>query len=291
MSVHGGKKLLIHEAAQALGLPRKTVQQACNVGRLPAVKEQRWTVQGLRWVYVITSEDLDAYRAYRDRTPQLSRRWTPDEDAALLELITSCTPHQVGAYLGFSPKAVQLRLRRLGVGRRLTEKRPMVPFTIPKSGILLAKSCSRCGELRGRDAYKAASNGARYSSECRVCGNADSREKYLHSNYRKVRQELQAHTVDNAHKHGQEWTSTEDERLKDYSLSSYGLALELGRTMEAVTARRHRLGMNPRGVVKRATGRWAIDFPATQAEVEDYFRRLGPVPEELWEWSDERRSA
>lgn len=278
----------INRAARELGLPNSTVQQAIIFGRLPAIKVKAQTSRGIRPIYLIAENDLHTYAEYRSAKKRPTV-WAEDMDAALLELVESCTLKQIAAYLGVTDRSAKSRLRRIGGQKRGRIGRPMNPFTLPKTGVLLAKTCTKCGELKGASDYynRKGVSRVQFASECRLCTNKANRNRnHRKLNYRKVRKALQDHTMECATRHRQEWTTAEDEILSNTTKSTYLVALELGRTLNAVWDRRQTIGIAKQPMLQSNSGNWEIDFPATQQEIEDYFRSLGPVSEEFWEWND-----
>lgn len=279
-------KVTAKEAAAILGTTPTTVQQAIIRGLLPAAKEKRPTSCGLRTTYVIDVTDIEAYRSYRAcAVPQ--RRWTVDMDAAAVELVATCTYAQIGAYLGVSAGSVKARLQKLGATP--SERHSKNPFVIPKSAVPVAMTCTICGELRSASAfYKAVGRRKQRASECVRCtSNAKKRRRdhLKRSGHVDLSRKLQAHTEERATNHREEWTASDDAVLEDATKSTYQVALDLGRTLYSVHHRRRSLGITKRAPV-HAVDRWEIELLATQAEIEAYFRSLGPVPESDWEWSD-----
>lgn len=278
------------QAAASIGLTPVTIQQAIIYGVLKAEKRKAETACGLRDTYFINPSDLTAYVQYRQRRSPVTN-WTEDMDAALIELRPNCTIGEVAAYLGVSRQSVKDRLRRIGF---TVGKRPMLPFQIPKSGLLLAKTCVACGELLDARSYHSSAGRKSGAAACRSCTNTKPSRIRSNRSHVDIRRAINAHTREKASRHRDEWTDSDDQYVIDHSTdkSSYQVALDLGRTMNAVQHRRKILGVSE-ATTSIDSQKWDINFPATQQEVEAYFLGLQrAVPEELWEWDEsEEKSA
>lgn len=282
-------------AASKLGVSIGTVQAAIKRGVLKA-KMVRHPIYKKRSVYLVSERSLSEYAA-SDRRPGQRTTWTEDIDAAILELDQSCTAAQIAQYLGLTKKQIDHRRSLLlATGARdatPTKRKNPLPFAMPRSGILVAKSCVRCGRMRdARYFWKCVNskfNHDYHFPECRLCANKKKRGRpqNKHTVSRKRDKLFQQVTTKLATNHQAEWTQHEESKISDMSKSEFDLAIELGRTYLAVRSRRTKLGLYPDRRLHLADSYWKIDFPAAQAALENHFKELGqPVPENLWEWSD-----
>ena len=275
------------QAGSLLGLTAVTIQQAIISGHLAAEKRKVPTSVGNRWTYFVNPDDLPRYVAYRERrNPQTA--WTLDMDAALVELLPTCTRSQVAAYLGVNLQSVKYRIRKLGIK---VGHRPTSPFQIPISGLLLAKTCLGCGELLDARCFHTSGKRKHGAAQCMSCTPRMEWRKGRKNKDAEIKRALNDHARQSAHRHRDEWTEADDSYLAaSLNKSDYRIALDLGRTIHSVCHRRHKLGLakavNP---IDRRAGAWGINFPATQQEIEAYFRGLSrAVPEEMWDWDDKQ---
>lgn len=288
MSIVNNYTMTTKQAAKLLGVTPVTIQQAIIAGRLPAEKRKVKTLAGRRPTYFVDPSDLSKYEAYRNRKPQATK-WTEDMDQAVVELLSTCTVKQIAAYLGVTEASVRSRKRVLGAAAR-SGHRPMSPFQVPKTGLLLAKTCTECGELLDACCFHDSGGRKNAAAKCRPCINKTPWRREASRRGKAARRVMNSHTYEKAVHHRDEWTTADDEYLTKHndSKSTYEIALDLGRTMNAVQHRRRAIGLTAPMGSESTDGRWMVDFPATQEEVESYFKALNrAVPEELWEWSDE----
>ncbi|MDO5535403.1 MAG: hypothetical protein Q4F65_12225 [Propionibacteriaceae bacterium] len=144
---------------------------------------------------------------------------------------------------------------------------------------LVAKTCTKCGELRDGTAYYFDAKDRVWFSCCRYCHAAD--RKRLTSGkvtqgqrvaYQRKQRELNEMTLKNATRHGQEWTEKDAQVLSDPDLMDVEKALLLRRTYYATVTRRRDSGL----VSKRINHigdpdacRWFIDAPNAVALMQE----------------------
>lgn len=288
-SGHPEKLLTISEFAAEAGVHRGTILNALKQGRIQSACRDDDEL-------LIERSQIERAAFDPNRVGTRSPKWSDADDAALLELYGKATVPQVAAYLGRTVVAIQQRahkLRQLRVGNPRSHGALTTPFIVPSSAILLAKTCIRCGELRGSEFYsKSRTGGARHPT-CYVCLRSDkagpSESLKAHN---LVGEAMQRATIEaGADKSGQPYTNAETDRLLTQGVSDFELAIELHRTYYAVRIRRQHLGVTPRKN-KLGTARWDIGLDVSAAAARDYFTEIGgPVPESLWEWNNENEGA
>jgi hypothetical protein len=133
----------------------------------------------------------EAVRRWRERNrPEGSKRrapttpWTDAEDAVLIAS-EALTMQQISDRLdGRSKAAVQTRiqvLRKNGLIPRRNNgwKGSRNPFHCPRSGILLARTCIRCGEFQPAGSYSRMYEHGRSSSRCHQCRILDQLDRRI----------------------------------------------------------------------------------------------------------------
>lgn len=275
----------INDAVQLTGLTRKAIGSAIWRGQLKATKESHWTPAGERERYLIDPKDL---REYIQKRPANDRvRWTADLDAALTELLQSCNVAQAASYLGITTYSASHRVKALRAkGFKIPNlSRSTLAYVIPKTAILLARTCLACGELRDSSQYRQRRGGqAGRETICRAC---ESKDLMKRGAGQKLAKALQDISLASAHNKRSEWTLADDEVLSDTSKTDFEIALELGRTYFSVRTRRLNIGIKKRERQLDHLAVWAINFPKSHEAVVDRFKALGtPIAAEFWEWTD-----
>lgn len=218
------------------------------------------------------------------------RPWAEADDAALVELRASCTDDQLAAYLDRTVAAVRLRLvklRREGAGPAKAKTGPK--FGVPPGRRLLAKTCPGCGKLR--DARHYVFRRDRYDHICRHCANAAKRRAlrapYPSEENVAILQEITFAAASNERKR---YTDDEVAVIRDLTRDELTIALDLGRSYYAIVNKRRKLvgARRPGRLGLSPDSHWRIDLPDAIAAAREWFREHGrPVPEALWEWTDE----
>jgi hypothetical protein len=237
-------------------------------------------------------------RARRLRTQGFSvphqrpvRRFSDADDAAIVELYKSCTPAQVARYLERSTDSIIGRagmLRKKGILtiKQKPGKTSGNSFWLPSGAILLAKTCPKCGDLRGAELFTRRSCGY-YQSECRICKRGSDLDSYHQKGMRHgANYKAQKITLERATHQGQPYTSRDIDVISDPDTSPLKAALDLGRTYFGILAARQRMGISPKKKV-HTDARWDISLPSEIERVRQQIRFIGcPVPEEMWEWDE-----
>lgn len=276
-------------AAEEFGIKRDTLSAGCVGGNLKytieALPDRQGAVQRQR---LVRRADV---REFIENKGTL-RHWTEDEDAALIELSRTASSAQIAAYLGRSHCAVNNRvntLRKAGlIGKRIVNRSPS---TVPGTAILIAKTCTRCGKLRGAE-YYTKHRPTTYSPSCNICNAEKNRARRSQGEPEPTNEQLlQELTEPHAVNRGQEYTSSDIELLCDKTKSELEIALTIGRTYFGVMGKRSELGVldpkAPKWKFRRQPDAfWVMNFPDEIAEIQEQFKQLGAVPEELWEWND-----
>lgn len=145
---------------------------------------------------------------------------------------------------------------------------------------LVAKTCTKCGELRDGSAYYFDEKDRVWFSNCKFCHmrlrkpqlpKTTSREQ--RAGHLRKRQEMNALTLPTATRHGMEWTDADMPVLSNPDLTDVEKALMLRRTYFATAARRRVTGLVSKRI--RSIGdpddcKWYIDAPKAEA-----LRRVG----------------
>lgn len=308
--------LTLTEASASSGIPANTLHVAIFQDRLKGVKGHFSPHKPGALVWAISKADLDDFA--RHHKPKGNRKyWTASDYEAIHDLQESCTDLQLAAYLGVSVGALRqnvTKARRRGLLKRSRSRRNRSPFVIPASAVLLAKSCEKCGKLRDANyfrRYTTGSNVGCYDSGCHLCNVAQGKRKYkklkeidpqANTNTGTLHALLQRVTQEKAGRSNIPYTSAEMELIEDPGKSTLEVALELGRTFYAIRNRRYVNGVPDQRFsdvfthrqrrAKLPDSHWVIHFPAAAQALREHFRKLGePVPEELWEWTDEKEMA
>lgn len=303
--------LTVREASARSGVPTVTISRACRAGRLPSVKGSATRGQGGQgFAYYVDPVEFDRWAARRQQAPV---PWSDADTAALIELNGSCTAKQLGEYLGRSEQSVWDQRQKLIALGELDRKRvgSMAPGHIPASGILIAKSCIRCGKLRDAR-YYSRDNGvkrAHYKSYCAICLRAQTREAGREKRRQGYRPNVEHHnrsilqdaTFAVASNERKRYTDDEVELILDPEQNEFGLALKLGRSYGAICAQRSSRGFYVRHPHPKRQRRledveaWLINFTEANLEQRERFREVGlTAPEALlgeWpDWTDEAAS-
>ncbi len=285
--------LSIRRAADIAGCSTVTVQKACRRGVL---RHRVVPGQRVARVYLVRQSDLMAWLA-SDAAPQKwNAPWSDDEVAALIEIGASATDAQVARYLRRTVRSVRHKrhaLTREGItfGRRDTSGHGNA-FHLPSTGVLIAKSCPKCGAFLDAHRFKRGNGSSRqaYYTECRGCENARWQLKSQEYAGVKVRKQLQDATSAAAFNEGRRYTEDEVEVLRNTDLSDLELAVRLGRSIKAVAQKRIRIGARRRPFRDRVSteSRWSMLLDALPEKAREAFVAIGPPPESAWEWTDER---
>lgn len=203
--------------------------------------------------------------------------YTEADDAALVELVGTCSDRQLSAYLGRPVSSIKDRLttlrKRGQLDRRLRRTKVRVPFDIPSNAILVAKTCPKCGKFKAARHYSLnrGNRGARQHS-CTTCGGGHQ----AGIDWVKLMQKI---TSDQASKRRDPYTDTDMELISDRSKSSVEVALTIGRSYYAIETRRKIMGIT---TPRKPTEEWFIHFPNAVKALQEHFIRLG-VPDDQWD--------
>lgn len=277
------------QAKRFTGISATRIAKACNDGELPHTVET--CGKTAKRTYKIRATDLMAW-ADGPTAPRPVRKWAADDDAAVVEMYygNACTYAQIGAFIGRSAGSVQHRLTKLGVMDRSSRRTSnRIPFHIPITGIIIARTCVRCGDMRDADHYP--TTRGRKSAWCRRCHNADRRAKFRSEPYYAARTAVQTVTKRNAINDGKKYGEAEMRVIADTTRSDLDVALTLRRSLYAIHNKRQSTGntataaRGPRTASRPAM--WRLDLALEERPVLEAYRTLGGVvPEELWEWND-----
>lgn len=281
--------LTVPQAVSTYAVHQGVIWKAIRRGELPAHER----IPGFRnGGYLMIRADFQ--RWYETRRE--CRPFSDADIAALLELGPTCTWEQVGAYIGRSAgtckeKARQLRRDGITVDK-LAGRGMHMPWKVPSSGVLVAKTCPKCGLFRDAAQFGPRTNNAsNYYPACRKCRN----EKFVQSDrYRRMQENqelLDEVTRAEAVNLGKPYTAADDVIVRDTSISTFDAALQIGRTYSGIKYRREVLGIELGPKRPRIAGKdshWVLNFPNAAAALQDHFKRLGlSAPEAvLGEWPD-----
>lgn len=228
--------------------------------------------------------------------------WDDADLEALYELAPTCTYPQIALYLGRSVKSIEhkiAKLRRAGAWDHSVARSGSgscgarrSPFVIPGNAILVAKTCPKCGKLRGASCwrFRRRPSGIEWRTECNICANAGKQRSpeavaRQQARARALDDAVQQVTVEHADRSGEVYTSADMQVAADVERSDFEVAITLGRTLYAVRSLRHKLQVKrPRR--KLDDSGWLIRFPNAMVALREHYRVLGVVPESEWEWSN-----
>jgi hypothetical protein len=281
--------LTTSEAAAVAGVTPQAVARACREGRIEAVSSGD---HGRRSAWIISRTALDAWVSTLGKLAGIKQQsWTDADDAALVELQATCTLPQVAAYLGRTTSATQKRWAQLlasGTAERVQRFPQWAnPFAMPAGSILIAKSCSECGKVRDARYFPRRANGGRnYDTYCSICSNRRRRIRRPDVTCQELLQEV---TFPQAVNEGKRYESADMEVIEDMTLSEVEVALSIGRSYYAIRTKRSSMGLlPPRPRKDMPDSEWRLILDGNLLAAAEHFRHLGePVPEELWEWSDD----
>lgn len=285
--------ITLQAAAARFGAHEATIRRAVKSGVLTAFER----IPGFRngGLLVDTAEVASWVKGLKRDRP-----WTDADVAALIELAPTCTWKQIGAYLGRSAGTCSEKARQLRADGYALAHRPVgranLPFSVPESAVLIAKTCLRCGEIRDAIQFAKNNGGGRfYDSQCRACRVKECTERRSAGRWSpgQSKDALNAITLPGAVNKGMPYTESDDRLIRDESLPAVEVALRLGRTYLGVRSRRAVLGVVTRGpnVINRKS-QWALDFPNAAEALRAHFRGLGqPVPEEMWSWANDEAAS
>lgn len=277
------------EAARLAGVKLTTVHQACISGALRSTQEA-----GGRRRRIIRRRDFVRWRAEAaTRGPRTRTGWTEADIAAMLELSSTCSATQLARYLGKTEKAIHNARRKYQDQLPVPAERNRLPWRIPSTGVLIAKTCTKCGEVR--DAHYFAKKRKRqwsyHDSHCARCRNQYRRDKgYRYPECPSVinHELLQDATRPQASNERKRYTSDERALLADMTLGELEIAYKLNRTYGAIVHQRREMGLYPQR--QRLTeSQWLLKLAAANLSDLERFRNLADVtaPEALYgEWPD-----
>jgi hypothetical protein len=280
------KVLTATEAAERFRLPYKWIAKACIDGRVPATKG---FIDGYpqKPVWLIRFSDMEGLAKEYRPLKTATRPWIDSDDAALMELQSSCTLMQLAAYLDRTYAAVQSRLKYLRnsgtMPPRLGGSR--LPDLIPRTAILLAKTCPHCGKLRDAKYFTRHKRGY-FNTMCVVCLREKKRGQKPSRTYQERRksrrQAMQEVTRVKASKWHQEYTNREMEVVLDDDKTAFQIAIELHRTYSGIQSMRSRVGfVSKKNDVRLPDSQWRIHFPEAIKALQQHFIRLG-IADDGW---------
>lgn len=211
-----------------------------------------------------------------------AERWSEADDAAIMELYSTCTIKQMAKYTGRTPGAVVGRMHRLRRDGLINTKAPgriMNAFSIPSKSILLAKTCPRCGDLLSTEHYRRKRNGA-YMAWCIKCVNKHGEKRDRKNTGRQFWDIAQKVSKQTAANHGNEWTNHELDIVDDDKKSNLELAITLGRTYSSICSIRTKRGIKRNNLDN--FGPWLIHFPNALKVLRQEYIRLG-IPDDGWD--------
>lgn len=277
--------LTTKEAAEVTGIVKFTLLDAIRAGRLRATR----TPCGGGYTYLIAPSDLGDYLAgYRKLHIE---QWDEADELALVELYGTASLPQVAKYLRRTHSSVKNKVRKMLRDGRLVYHGKNSPldylgFLMPRRAILLAKTCLKCGKLRDASYYTRMAS-ANTTSECLLCRRQIERKRRGGKSDPVTCAEQKA-SLQLAKNLGRPYTQAEVKSIMDPSKSVFELAIELGRSVYAITGKRHRMGFNPKGPRRELPdSQWQIRFPNAMKALREQYRALGVVPESEWDWNDE----
>lgn len=274
------------EIEREYGVCRATVRKARDSGKLAGVAVGKY--RG-RTVFHFKRKDVERWRKTLDakRAGSTHRAWSQDEIAAALELRSTCTASQVGEYLNRPKRGVFMIWFKYADTSSNPIRMKRIPFQVPSSAILLAKTCVKCGKLRDARYYRKVPDGL--SAQCIVCHRVarrgQERPDTEHERNMQLAQEITLEQAFNEHKR-----YTDDERvlIKDASLNEIEVAFKLNRSYQAIVTQRTNMGMySSRPRLGLTDSHWSISFPNAMKALQQHFVSIGkPVPESLWDWNN-----
>jgi hypothetical protein len=306
-----GRMLSLAAAAATSGVPVETLRTAIRRKSLEASKVSYSAKKQGRMVWAIEKSELDRFMS--QSPPEPKKPWTEADHEAIRELQESCTDAQLAAYLGRPVNALVQYLwkaRKRGLlDRRENAGTYRVPFRVPKTAILIAKSCAKCGKMRDASYFRQYTSGrieGNHDAWCQICNLSEGKRNYAKlkerdpsasTNNSSVHKFLQKVTEEHADRSNMPYTMAEMDEITDVEKSTLEVALNLGRTFYAIRARRYINGVvdqrfsdvfvHNKRRKKLPDSHWTIHFPAAAKALREHFIKLGEaVPEELWEWND-----
>lgn len=267
---------------------RMRTSQRQRAGEAPQRRSKAWTDNDLAYaadttltapdVAHITGHSVGSVRVMRHKLRQGWQpgraMWSEDEDE-FLRNAPNMTAEQIARQLGRSREAVTLRRHKIGCAPGTSQHAK--PWVVDDRR-LLAKTCPECGLLLGAEWFGRISfrvnNGAgerwgTYCSQCRQQKPAQKNRTYSKrqkkANSRRAvatHQRLQALTVPQATRGGQEWTERDFDVLADPNRTLLEKALTLKRTYIAVSRQAYTRGFKSKvGLGDVSLGVWRILFP------------------------------
>lgn len=234
--------------------------------------------------------------------------WGAEDDLIITKYANTRSPSQIAAmFPGRTRSSVSSRMRKLGVQPALKGER-FSPFS--RDGRpLLAKTCTRCGELIAAKDYFAFKDTGNIKSHCRFC-DAELKKLWRVENPERAaehgfssggadrasewRRRADEATRPSAKRSGEPYLERDFVVLENSSLSVLGKALKLERTWSAVHQACRRFGFGSKSansLPMREDEKWSIDNPNADrveqitAELKQEFKQAGvQFPE--WDWDD-----
>ncbi|AWY06153.1 DNA binding protein [Gordonia phage Suzy] len=216
--------------------------------------------------------------------------WQEDEDRFLEENCKLATIPQMAKFLGRTVPSVTGRMKKLGLsgGPRGVNKDP---FRMPSGAILIARTCLKCGLFLPENWFHV-SHKIHRDQYCKSCrngiGKSRDRKEYTRIGNEKEKAKNVV-TSKMATRVGISWEEEEDSYLRENykEKGDFQLAIEMGRTMKAITHRRHVLGLSKNRIryTDPRNEMWVIHFPNAMKALREEFKKLG-IPEEEWDWND-----
>lgn len=249
-----------------------------------------------------TKASVDAIRKrMREGMKRQNPPWTPDEEEKIVDMADGFTLEQIAQRVpGRTSVAIARRLYLLGI-RRSTHSHAYDPSIIGRRP-LLAKTCPRCGVLRGSECFHVKPSGNR-QSYCIFCqathakkrrtDPASPRDNGAAAIRARVWSRAAKLITEPADRAGQPYLESDFETLSDPALSVLCKALRLGRTYSATKNACHKLGYTSRGgdLSKREYDQWLIENPnadrvaeITAALKQEFADANVPFPQ--WDWDD-----
>lgn len=279
MSGDSEQWLTTAQACRLTGRSKTVIGNACRDGAIKCEK----VPSGPRNIpaYRISADSLTRW-SNRSPRPEV-QPWTEADTAALADLYRSqqCTLPQIAAYLGRSESSVQSKASKLELPAL---SKNLVPWRIPASAVIIARSCTTCGEMRDADQF------SRRAGRCKRCVSSSQLERRRGQAYPLALRKLYEVTKARAVNDGMPYTEADLGVLRDLSVGPLDAAFTLGRSLYAVQTKRNAIGATARprgGYESDRPCLWRLDIAIGEREVADYFRQIGePVPESMWDWTD-----
>lgn len=214
--------------------------------------------------------------------------WTKNEIEELRDSSPFSTAEQLAEFFGRSPSSIYAAARRNNI--KMGSGPMKMPSRQNPRGILLAKSCAKCGMFMDAKMFsknQKRRDGVGYESRCRKCAQSGGTESYRRNveKSKALNDAKNAATMKSADRYGLPWEQYENAAIEDTSKSSLQLAFELKRNYRAVVNQRSKRGIVLRKKLDREANVWHLVLPAAAEALREEFKKLG-VPESEWDWND-----